>query len=98
MTVFLFILNQMEFHLVQNRMEHCHHDHIPFNVKGNGIRVFSVWAPRRGRNYRGLFEVPSNNRYAITQINTISFTFKLKTEYEFDNYPYFFSLLRKKRI
>ena len=22
--------------------ENCHHDHIPFNVKGNGIRVFSV--------------------------------------------------------
>ena len=35
-------LNQMEFHLVQNREENCHHDHIPFNVKGNGIVVFSV--------------------------------------------------------
>ena len=30
------ILNQMEFHLVQNRKENCHHDHIPFNVKGIG--------------------------------------------------------------
>ena len=36
-------LNQMEFHLVQNRKENCHHDHIPLNVKGNGILVFSVW-------------------------------------------------------
>ena len=42
-TVFLSILNQMEFNLVQNRKENCHHDHIPFNVKGNGILVFSVW-------------------------------------------------------
>ena len=41
-TVFLPILNQMEFHLVQNRKENCHHDHIPFNVKRNGNIVFSV--------------------------------------------------------
>ena len=40
--VFLSILNQMETHLVQNRKVNCHHDHIPFNLKGNGIRVFSV--------------------------------------------------------
>ena len=41
-TVFLLTLSQMEFHLVQNRKENCHHDHIPFNVKGNGNIVFSV--------------------------------------------------------
>ena len=41
-TVFLSILNQMEFHLVQNRKENCPHDHIPFNLKGNGNIVFSV--------------------------------------------------------
>ena len=41
-TVFFSILNQMDFHLVQNRKENCHHDHIPFNVKGNGNIVFSV--------------------------------------------------------
>ena len=35
-------LNQMDFHLVQNQKENCHHDHIPFNSKGNGIRVLSV--------------------------------------------------------
>jgi len=35
-------LNQMEFHLVQNRKENCHHDHIPFNVKGKGNIVFSI--------------------------------------------------------
>ena len=35
-TVFLPILNQMEFHLVENRQENCHHDHIPFSLKGNG--------------------------------------------------------------
>ena len=33
----------MEFHLVQNRKEKCHHDHIPFNLKGNGNIVFSVY-------------------------------------------------------
>ena len=27
----------------QNRNENCHHDHIPFNVKGNGNIVFSVY-------------------------------------------------------
>ena len=25
-------------------MENCHHDHIPFNVKGNGNIVFSVYS------------------------------------------------------
>ena len=32
----------MEFHLVHNRKENFHHDHIPFNVKGIGNTVFSV--------------------------------------------------------
>ena len=36
-------------HLVQNRKENCHHDHIQFNVKGNGNIVFSVYfTPCRG--------------------------------------------------
>ena len=35
-------LNQKDFHLVQNRKENCHHDHIPFNVKGKGNKVSSV--------------------------------------------------------
>ena len=39
-TVFLSILNQMEFSLVQNRKENCHHDHMPFNFKVKN--VFSV--------------------------------------------------------
>ena len=34
-TVFLSILNRMKFHSDQNRKKICHHDHIPFNVKGN---------------------------------------------------------------
>ena len=42
-TVFLSILNQMEFHSVQNQKENCHHDLIPFNEKGNGNIVFSVY-------------------------------------------------------
>ena len=41
-TVFLSILNRMDFHLDQNRKETCRHDHIPFNMKGNGNIVFSV--------------------------------------------------------
>ena len=35
----------MEYHLVQNQKENCHHDHIPFNMKGNGNIVFSVRVP-----------------------------------------------------
>ena len=42
LTVFLSILSQIEFHLVQNRKENRHHDHIPFNRKGNENKVFSV--------------------------------------------------------
>ena len=34
--------NQMEFDLVQKRKENYHHDHIPFILKGNGNRNFSV--------------------------------------------------------
>ena len=41
-TVFFSILSQMEFQLVQYRKESCHHDHIPFNLKGNENIVFSV--------------------------------------------------------
>ena len=41
-TVFLSILNQLDFHLVQNIKENCHHDYILFNMKGNGNIIFSV--------------------------------------------------------
>ena len=37
---FILILNRIEFHLVQNRKENCHHDHIPFNLKENGNLFF----------------------------------------------------------
>ena len=40
---FLPILKQIEFHLVQNRQGNCHHDHIPFNVKGIGNIVLSEY-------------------------------------------------------
>ena len=33
----------MEFNLVQNLKENCHHDHMSFSVKGNGNIVFSVY-------------------------------------------------------
>ena len=39
-TVFLSILGQMEFHLVQDQIENCHNDHIPFNMKENVSKVF----------------------------------------------------------
>ena len=32
-----------KFHLVQNRKEDYHHNHIPFDLKGNGNIVFSVY-------------------------------------------------------
>ena len=47
-TVFLSILNQMEFYLVQNRKENYHQYHIPFYMKGNGILVFSVHQKGKG--------------------------------------------------
>ena len=37
-TVFLSILNQIEFHLVQNRKENSPHDHIPLKVKAKSLR------------------------------------------------------------
>ena len=42
-TVFLSILNQMEFQLFQNWKKNCYHDHIYFDLKGNGNIVFSVF-------------------------------------------------------
>ena len=32
----------------------CRHDHIPFNLKGNGILVFSVWAEEKLQTGRHL--------------------------------------------
>ena len=54
-TVFHSISNQMDFHLVQNRKESCHHDHIPFNVKGNGNIVFSVWGQSSSHSHLEIF-------------------------------------------
>ena len=48
-------LNQIEFHLVQNRKENCHHDQIPFNLKGNGNIVFSVQTAETTPNRRTFF-------------------------------------------
>ena len=53
-TVFLSILNRMEFHLVQNLNENCHHDHIPFNMKGNGKIIFSAWSLWNSQNEAAL--------------------------------------------
>ena len=46
MTTFFSVLNQMEIHLVQNLKENCHHDHIPFNVKGEGKYSFLSESPQ----------------------------------------------------
>ena len=43
-TVSISFLNEMEIHLVQNRKENCHNDHMPFNLKRNGILVFSAYS------------------------------------------------------
>jgi len=42
-TVFLSIFNHMDFHLVQNRKENCHHDHILWNFKENENLFFLVY-------------------------------------------------------
>ena len=58
-TVFLSILNQMEIYLVQNWKENCPHDHIPCNLKGNKITVFSVYqAYKRSRGRGDPIEIP----------------------------------------
>ena len=44
-TVSLSILNQIEFHLVQNQNENCYHDRISFNLKGYVSIVFSEYSP-----------------------------------------------------
>ena len=54
--VFLSILNEMEFHLVQNWKENCQHDHIPFNLKGNEKNRF---LSARGTNRRWHFSAKS---------------------------------------
>ena len=51
-TVFLSILNQMKFRSVWNQKENHPHDHIPFNVKGIGILVFSVSGARHKVEFR----------------------------------------------
>ena len=53
-------LNQMKFHLVQKiERKTCHHDHMPFDVKGNGNIVFSATAdaffPSSGINLIDVF-------------------------------------------
>ena len=45
----------MEFHLVQNRKENCHRDHIPFNFKGNRILVFSVYIINSMQKYMYIY-------------------------------------------
>ena len=55
MTVFISILNQIDIHLVQNRKETRHHDHIPFNLKGNGNIVFFSAAENRQQTFYHLF-------------------------------------------
>ena len=64
---------------VQNWKENCHHNHIPFDLKGNGNIVFSVYHPHVYScprdvpclgHYRGPIEGPSwtpwiSHHYAI---------------------------------
>ena len=66
-TVFLSILNQMEFHLVQNHKENCHHDHIPLNVKGNRNIVFSVWLEKLHWSDVQLFERISRHNERLVE-------------------------------
>ena len=54
--VFVSILNQMEFQLVQNRQDNCYCDHIPFNLKGN--ENLFLWAYcDTARTQRNIFRI-----------------------------------------
>ena len=76
-TVFLSMMNQMEFHLVQNWKENCHHDHIPFNVEGKNIRIYTIVL-------RGLRRVinwsPSCRETLVSRISDVVFS-SLEKEY-----------------
>ena len=41
-TVFLLIMNQMDFCLGYNQKENCHYDHFPYNIKVIRILVIRV--------------------------------------------------------
>ena len=60
---FPFDLSQMEFHLVQNQKENCHHDHIPFNVKGNG--KYSFHSVHSQKSIYDSFQIVKNKIVAI---------------------------------
>ena len=44
-TIFLSILTQVEFHLVQNKNKNSHNNHVPFNLKKKQEIYFSESAP-----------------------------------------------------
>ena len=50
-TVSLLILNQMDLHLIHNQKENCRNNLIPFNVKGSGNVVFSVYQKKYERHF-----------------------------------------------
>ena len=69
-TVFVSILNEIKIHMVQNRKENCHHDDIPFNLKGN--IVFSVFINAFNSIYLGA--APVNIFYIYIYIYISKYT------------------------
>ena len=59
----------MELYLVQNQKENCHHDHIPFNVKGIGTIVFSVHG--LGKLHQRDMSVSRHDGAPLKHLNTI---------------------------
>ena len=56
-TVFLLNLNRAVFSLVRKQEENCHHDHIPFTLKGMGNLCLHAKDPQAARMYvRGTTE------------------------------------------
>ena len=53
---------EMGFHLVQNREENCHQDHIPFNLTGNGNLY--TWVYTEGTFSEVLLNQPENRLYS----------------------------------
>ena len=84
-TVFLSILNKKQFHLVQNRKENCHHDHIPFNYKGNG-NSFSQWRDSHAATSNSLFCPLKKNPIVFTNflLNWIQTSCRSVT-YQYEN-------------
>ena len=78
---FIFNFKPNGIHLVQNRKENCHHNYIPFIVKGNGKIVFSVYM------YVSKLSSTMRNNYFLGNTSSIQPIYCLQVCNEFGLFP-----------